>query len=77
VQLGRLPSRLTRGDLDQHVIWIGLGVLDEHVKVTILVHDPRVEKLIFQLAARASPVRLNQVAVGIGGLGISRCPPHP
>ena len=70
VQLGRLRPPVGRGDLDQDVLGAGLGVFHEDVEVAVLPEDARIEQLVFHLLARAPPVRLHQVDVGVGRLGI-------
>jgi hypothetical protein len=53
--VGRRCSRAASGprlwtvDADQDVLGPCLGVLDEHVEVPIVVEDPRVDELVFEL----------------------------
>ena len=70
VQLGRRRPPVDRGDLHQDVLRATLGVLHEDVEVAVVLEDARVEQLVLHLVAGAPPVRLHQVGVGIGRLGI-------
>ena len=70
VQLGGRRPPVGRGDLHQDVLRAPLGVLHEDVEVAVFLEDAGVEELVLHLVAGAPPVRLHQVGVGIGRLGI-------
>ncbi len=53
------------GDADEDVFRALLRVLHEHVKVPVVVKDAGIEQLVLKLFPRASPVRFDQVPVGI------------
>ena len=58
------------GDADQHVFRARLRVFHEHVEISVFGEDAGVEQLVFGLVARASPVGLYQVRIGILALRI-------
>ena len=58
------------GDLNQHVLRRRLGVFHEDIEIAVLVKHPRVEQLVFRLAAAAAAVRRDQIAIREGRLGI-------
>ena len=62
--------RFEHTDLDQNVLWRLLGILDEHIEVTIVVEDTRIQKLVFHLVAVAPSACGDQVIVGEGCLWI-------
>ena len=70
VQLGRFRSPVDGGDLHQDVFRTAFGVLDEDVEIAVVVEDAGVEELILHLVPIASPVRLHQVGVREGRLGV-------
>ncbi len=67
---GRLGSTIACADLDENILRIVLGILDEDVEVAVRVEDAGVQQFIFVFGSRAPPVRLNQVVIGEGRLGI-------
>ena len=70
VQFGRLRSPVGRRDPHQDVFRTGLGVLHEDVEVAVVIEDAGIEQLVLHLLAITPPVRLHQVGVGKGRLGI-------
>src|SRR5262249_50226163 len=56
--------------LDEDVLVGFLGILHEHVKVTILIEDARVQQLILELMAAPATTGLDQVPIREGRLGI-------
>src|SRR5215467_10979513 len=70
VDLGRLGTPVANGDLDQNVLRFDLGVLDEDVKVPILIEDAGVEQFILGGLFVACPVGLDDVLVRVRGLRI-------
>ena len=67
---------VVRGDQHQDVVGGGLGVLDDHVEVAVLVEDPGVEELVLHLPLATAPVRGNQVVVGELPLRVLVLAPH-
>ena len=63
-------ATVMHGDTDQDVFRITFSVFDKHIEVAVVVEDASVEKFVFHLLARAPPVRLHQIAIGIFSLGI-------
>ena len=51
VQAGRVGPAVDRGDADENVVGIGLGVFDKDVEVAVLVEDAGVDQLEFRLTA--------------------------
>ena len=70
MQFGRLRSPVDRRDPHQDVFGIALGVLHEDVEVAVVIEDAGVEEFILHLLPAAAAVRLHQVGVGIGRLGV-------
>ena len=70
VQLGLFRPPVEGGDLHQEVFRAAFGVLDEDVEIAVAVEDAGVQELILKLFPIASPVRLHQVGVREGRLGI-------
>src|SRR5580693_1358206 len=69
-------SPIGRTDAYGDVFGALLGVFDDNVEVSILIEDPRIDELIFHFFAAASPVRGQQLLVGIGCLRILVQIPH-
>ena len=57
--------RLNAVILMRDVLGVGLGELDEHVPVAVLVEDAGVEQLVLELGLRAAPVLRHQLSVGV------------
>ena len=70
VHLGRFRTAVVDGDLDQDILRGRLGVLDEHVKVAVLVEHAGIDQLILEVLPAPAPVGLDQVVVGVGRLRI-------
>jgi len=52
----RLGAAVDGGDADLDVLGVGLGELDVHVPVAVVVEDAGVHQLVLELLARAAPV---------------------
>ena len=70
VQLRRLGPAIVDADLDQDVFGRFLGVFHEHVEITVLVEDARVEQFVLELLAAPSAIGFDQVVVRVGRLRI-------
>ena len=70
VQLRRLRAAVVRRDADQDVLGPGLGVLDEHVEVPVVVEDPRVEQFVLEVVPGQPAVGFDEVAVRVFALRI-------
>ena len=70
MERGRFFPPVAQADLDEYIVGGFLGILDEDIKVAILVKHARVEQLILRLRAIAAPVRLHEIVIGVGRLGI-------
>ncbi len=70
VQFGLFRPPVDGGDVHQEVFRAAFGVLDEDVEIAVAVEDAGVQELILQLVPIAPPVRLHQVGVREGRLGI-------
>ena len=66
----RLGSAVAHADPDQNVIGRRFGVLDEHVEVSVVVENARVEQLVLGFVLAAAAVGRDEVAVRIRGLRI-------
>jgi hypothetical protein len=56
--------------LDQDVGRRRLRVFDEHVEISVLVEDAGIQQFVFPVVAAAPPIRLDEIAVGIGVLRV-------
>src|SRR5262245_59386117 len=63
VKTGGLGTAVHDRESDHDVVRAILRVLDEHVKVPIVVEDAGVEQLVLELLARSAPIRLDEVTV--------------
>ena len=72
----RRGSAIVRGDPDEYVLGIFLGVFDENVEVPVVVEDAGVQELVLKLGAAAAAVRVDQLAVGVGRLRVLVEVPH-
>ena len=70
VERGGIGSTVVDRAADQNIVRGGLGVLDEHVEVAVLVEHAGVEQLVLRLIPAPLVIRANQVVVRIGGLRI-------
>ena len=70
MQFGRVRSPVDRRDPHQDVFRTGLGILHEDVEVAVVIEDAGVEEFILHLVPGAPSVRLHQIGIGIGRLGI-------
>ena len=57
------PTVVNR-DLNQHMFRRLLGVLDEHVEITVVVKYARVEQFVFEFVASALAIRVDKLRVG-------------
>ena len=64
LQAGRILAAVVDGHADQDVVRSRLGVLQEDVEIPVVVEDPRVDELVFELLPRPPPVRVEEVTVG-------------
>jgi len=64
MQLRGLRTPVVDRDFDQKVLWIGLGIFDEHVEIAVGVKHPRIEQFVLKLFPRPPPVRFHHVATG-------------
>jgi hypothetical protein len=60
----RFFSSVVSGYADQDVVRALLGILEEDIEVPVVVKDPRVQKLVFELLACPLPVGLDEVSIG-------------
>ena len=67
---GRIGTPVDGGEADEDVLGVGLGVLDRHVEVAVLVEDARVEEFVLHLGFAALGVGVHEVLVGEGGLWV-------
>ncbi len=58
------------GDPHQHVFGIGLGVLHEHVEVSVLRERAGVEQLVLEVVARPPGVGRDEIRIGVLALRI-------
>src|SRR5262249_46501155 len=63
VQFGWDPPPVGCCDPYEDVFWSGFGVLDEYVKVAVLIEDASVEQFIFKLVSGTAAVCLHQIGV--------------
>ena len=70
MKFGRLGAAIVDRELDEDVLRRFLGVLNEHVEVTVLVEDPGIDQLIFELVLSSAPVRFHEVGIRERRLGI-------
>jgi hypothetical protein len=70
VHLGRFRTAVVDGDLDQDILRGGLGILDEYIKVAVLIEHSRIDELILEVLPATVPVGLDQVGVGVRRLRI-------
>ena len=70
VERGGIRPTVVDRAADQDIFRGGLGVLDEHVEVAVLVEHAGVEQLVLGLIPAPLVIRANQVVVRIGGLRI-------
>ena len=70
MQARGVGTAIVRGDEHQDVVVAGLGVLDDHVEVAVLVEDSGVEQLVLHLLLAAAPVGRDQVLVRERALGV-------
>ena len=70
MDLRGLGTSIADGDLDQDVLRLDLGVLDEDVKVPVLIEDAGVEQFILGGLCVARPVGFDDGPVRLLGLRI-------
>jgi hypothetical protein len=64
VERGRLGPAVVRGDEHQQVVGPGLGVLDDHVEVAVVLKDTRIEQLVLEVLLAATSVRGDEIVIG-------------
>ena len=70
MQTCRLRTAVVHGATDQDVIRAGLGVLEEHVVVAIVIEHAGVEQFVLELFAREQGIGLDQAGVRKGPLRV-------
>ena len=70
MQRRRIRSAVVNSDLNQHVLWRGLGVLDEDIKIAVLIEHTGVEQFILKTAAPSLAALFDQISIGKRRLGI-------
>ena len=58
-------STIEGGDANQNVIRRGLSIFDEHIEVTVLIKNARIEQLIFEFLPAAFAIGVEATAAGI------------
>ena len=53
------------GDPDEDVFRALLRVLHKHIKVPVVAEDAGIEQFVLKLFPRSTPIRIDQVPVGI------------
>ena len=76
VERGGLGAAVDGGHPHQDVFRRGLGVLDDHVEVPVLVEQAGLDQLVLELAAVPASVLLEEPAVGELGLRVLVDVPH-
>ena len=61
MHLRRFWTAVVNGDLDQDILRGGFGVLDEHVKVAILIEHAGIDQLILEVLPAQAAIGLDQV----------------
>src|SRR5579863_1778169 len=70
VQRCSLRAAVPCSNLNEDVFGRALSVLDEDVKITVVVKNAGVEKFIFGLLPRTASILCNQIVIGISALRI-------
>ena len=70
VQRRRIGPAVVDRDSHEHVFGRRLGVFHEHVEVAVVIEDPGVEQLVFEVVTPACPVGVDDLGVRICRLGI-------
>ena len=70
MKVGGGRSPIDRGDAHEDVFGRRLRVLHEHVEIPVVIEHAGVEELVLHVVAGAPAVRLHQLGVRIGCLGI-------
>jgi len=65
-----LRSPVADRNPDQQVLGICLGILDKNVEIAVVIEHTGVEQFVLRLLAAAPVIRLHQVTIRIGCLGI-------
>src|SRR6476469_255369 len=64
------------GDPDEAFLRRRLGVLDEDLEVAVAIEGAAVDELVLEILARAARIRVHDVVVREGGLGVFVQPLH-
>ena len=63
VQVRRFGATVDRLDLDEQILRTSLGVLHEHIEVTVFLKHPGVQQFVFEILPAAAAVGLNEVGI--------------
>src|ERR1700722_17911282 len=63
-QRGNVRTTIRYRDLDQNIFRISLGVLHEHVEITVVIEYPGVQQFVFCLVFASAPILFDQPGVG-------------
>lgn len=70
MNLRGLASAIADGDLDQHIVCVGFGILNEDIEISIFIKDSRIEEFKFCFPFPAAVVLVNQLTIRIRNLRI-------
>ncbi len=63
MQIRGFESAVVRGDTDENIFCIRFGVFDEHIEVTVLIEDARIEQFIFGRVLTMLTICLHQIRI--------------
>ena len=63
MQVGRLPSAVADGDLNQQIFRRFFRIFDEHVEIAVLVEHAGVEQFVLEFIAPAAAAGVDKVGV--------------
>src|ERR1700730_2993061 len=64
IQTSRIRPAIDDGDTNQDVFDIRLGVLDENIKIAVLVEDARVQQLVLRVRTAAPLISVESSRIG-------------
>jgi hypothetical protein len=70
MQCCRVGPPVNRCDPHQDIFRTGFSILHKDVEVSVFIENPGVKKFIFHLVARSLFIRLHEILIRIGGMGI-------
>src|SRR5215471_8379133 len=70
MQRCRVWATVYRGDANEDIFWIGLGILDRDVEVAILRKNTCVDQFIFRFASPTTTILGHQIGIREGALWI-------